>query len=92
MIRPRITVWFSEMFKCMLKTVFLFLQFTLQNIHQEGHPVGKVGLKTLPEFKENDKTFEFIKHVSMETSVILSQSKYKAMEAEFIISRKCHVL
>lgn len=61
MIRLKITVWFSEMFKCMLKTVCLFLQFTLQNIHEEGHPVGKVG----PVFKENDRTFEFIKHVSM---------------------------
>ena len=66
------------------------LQFSLQEyIHQEGLPVGKVGLKRLSIFKENDRTFEFTKHVLTETFVILSQSKYKTKEAEFIISRKC---
>ena len=40
---------------------------------------------------EADKSvmFEFIKPGSTETFVILSECKYKEMEDEFIISRKC---
>ena len=90
MNRLKLTVWFPKMFKCMLKNFSVSLcSLACKNIHQGRLPVGKVGLKTLSIFKENDRTFEFTKHVLTETSVILSQSKYKAKEAEFIISRKC---
>ena len=40
-------------------------------------------------FKENDKTFKFIRHVSTETSVIFSLLMYKALEVEFISREKC---
>jgi len=40
-------------------------------------------------FKENDKTFKFITHVSTETSVIFSLLIYKALEVEFISRKRC---
>ena len=42
-------------------------------------------------FKENDKTFKFIRHVSTETSVIFSLLMYKALEVEFISREKCQL-
>ena len=47
---------------------------------------------TFTSFEENDKNFEFVKHISTETSIIFSQLMYKALEVEFIIIRKMLIM